>query len=110
MVFATICHLFCIIGLVASQTYKIPPVVLDSVNCLFDSQRTAVRNDILNNISEILTNYSADTITTYNIPGCGGSGWKRVAFLNMTESDETCPEQWSGDCMIVTMLEPVADQ
>ena len=26
--------------------------------------------------------------------GYGGAGWKRVAFLNMTNTDQTCPGEW----------------
>ena len=87
-----ICGLLCIIGLVASQPYRIPPVILDTATCPSDSERAAALNSISSGVSEILSEY-VHSITN-NIPGCGGSGWKRVAFLNMTESDETCPEQW----------------
>ena len=88
-----ICGLLCIIGLEASKPYRISPVILDTAACPSDSERAAALNSISSSISEILSEY-VDSITTYNIPGCGGSGWKRVAFLNMTESDETCPHQW----------------
>ena len=94
MKFSTaICGLLCIIGLVASQPYRIPPVILDTATCPSDNERAATLNSISSSISKILSEY-VDSITTYNIPGCGDSGWKRVAFLNMTESDETCPQQW----------------
>ena len=83
-----------LIGLVASKTYKISPVTVETADCLSDSQRAAALNSISSNISEILTDFTDTINTTYNIPGCRGSGWKRVALLDMTESDTTCPEQW----------------
>lgn len=27
--------------------------------------------------------------------GCGGSGWKRVTYLNMSDPSATCPRSWS---------------
>ena len=30
----------------------------------------------------------------HDISSCGGYGWKRVAFLNMTDPDQTCPTAW----------------
>ena len=83
-----------LIGLVTSKTYKISPVTVETADCLSDSQRAAALNSISSNISEILTDFTDTINTTYNIPGCGDSGWKRVALLDMTESDETCPQQW----------------
>ena len=30
----------------------------------------------------------------YGACGCGGRGWKRTAYLNMTDPTQTCPPAW----------------
>ena len=34
------------------------------------------------------------TNNTYTIPACGGSGWRQVAYFNMTDPAQNCHEQW----------------
>ena len=29
------------------------------------------------------------------VGGCGGPGWRRVAYLNMSDTTQTCPQNWS---------------
>ena len=29
------------------------------------------------------------------VHACGGTGWKRVAYLNMTDPSTTCPDGWN---------------
>ena len=73
-------------ALVAGQTY-IPAVSFnahyDSV-CPPDTHLEAVKSDLSNKISDVLAT---------KFP-CGGSGWTQVAYLNMTDPNQTCPEQW----------------
>ena len=85
-------------GFVAGEVNHISPVILDTPEnsvCPPDGQLEAARNNISNTMSEILIEYVANiTTTTYTIPACGGSGWRRVALLDMSDPAQTCPEQW----------------
>ena len=82
----------------AGEVYRISPAILDTPEnsvCPPDGQLEAARNNISNTMSEILIEYVANiTTTTYTIPACGGSGWRRVALLDMSDPAQTCPEQW----------------
>ena len=88
-------------GLATAQIYHIPAVSLDTPDnsvCPPDAQLETVRNSISGNLSDILVEIAANKTTipetTITIPECGGSGWRRVAFLNMTDPDQTCPSSW----------------
>ncbi len=37
----------------------------------------------------------ASTINPFLDSGCGGSGWRRVAYLNMSDPTATCPSSWT---------------
>ena len=81
-------------GLATAQIYHIPTVSLDTPDnsvCPPDAQLEAIRNSISGNLSDILVEIAANKTT---IPECGGSGWRRVAFLDMTDPDQTCPSSW----------------
>ena len=81
-------------GLATAQIYHIPTVSLDTPDnsvCPPDTQLETVRNSITANLSDILVEIAANKTT---IPECGGSGWRRVAFLDMTDPDQTCPSSW----------------
>jgi hypothetical protein len=74
-------------SLIVGQTYHIPAVSFnapyDSV-CPPDTHLEAVKSDLSNKISDVLATKLA----------CGGYGWRQVAYLNMTDPDQTCPIQW----------------
>ena len=92
-----ICILLFAALVAGEQVYKFPAVTLDTPEnmvCPPDSQLETARSSISANLSEILINIAGNTIITYTIPDCGGSGWRRVAFLDMADPDQTCPEQW----------------
>ena len=92
-----LCIVVCVLvsaGLVTGQIYYIPTASLDTPDdsvCPPDSQLEALRTNISNNLSNILVEIAANKTT---IPACGGSGWRRVAFLDMTDPDQTCPQPW----------------
>ena len=74
-------------GLVTGQIYHIPTVNIDTGNnstCPSDGDMNAIRSDLVDTVSDILTEKLA----------CGGSGWRRIAYLNMTEPNKTCPDPW----------------
>ena len=93
-----LCIVVCVLvsaGLVAGQVYHFPTVSLDTPDnsvCPPDSQLEDVRTDIFNRVSGILFQRVANKTTT--IPACGGSGWRQVAFLDMTDPNQTCPQPW----------------
>ena len=80
------------ISIVAGEIYYIPTVIIDTpvVNGICPPEIEAVRNVISQNISDIID----ERFNNFSIPECGGSGWRRVAYLNMTDPDQTCPDAW----------------
>jgi dynein heavy chain len=72
-------------GLVAGHDiYHMPTVSMeapDDSTCPPNSHVDAVKTQLSDKISDILSR-------------CGGPGWKRVAYLNMRDPNQTCPEQW----------------
>ena len=81
-------------GLATAQIYHIPTVSLDTSDnsvCPPDAQLETVRNSISGNLSDILVEIAANKTT---IPECGGSGWRQVGFLDMTDLNQTCPSPW----------------
>ena len=92
-----LCTAVCVLtiaGLVAASTYHIPTISLETPNesiCPLDTQLEAARNDISSGLSGVYIEIAANMTT---IPDCGGSGWRRVAFLDMRDSDQTCPSNW----------------
>ena len=85
-------------AVVAGDIYHFTPVNLDTPEnsvCPPNSQLEAARNNIAITTSEILLEIAANTTNnTYTIPACGGSGWRQVAYFNMTDPAQNCPEQW----------------
>ena len=56
-------------------------------SCPSDQETIGAKNELHRNISAILTTLSARASTT-----CGGtSGWRRVAYLDMTDPSQSCP-------------------
>ena len=81
-------------GLVTGETYHMSAVILDipeNSTCSSNSQREAVRTNNSNNIKDILVEIAANNTV---IPECGGSGWRLVAFLDMTDPNQICPQSW----------------
>ena len=93
-----VCVLLSYSSLVTGEVYSIHSSVLDTPEssvCPTHSELEIAREIISRNVSEILAHVAADIDpVTYVIPACGGSGWRRVAFLDMTDPNQICPEQW----------------
>lgn len=65
----------------------IPTVTIGAPNnstCPTGDVMDGIRADISNKISDVLASKAA----------CGGEGWRRVVFLNMSDPSQTCPSQW----------------
>ena len=94
---AILCMLIGAAALAAGQLHHIPTVTLDppqNLVCPVQSTVDSARAEITRNVSEILLEFAANMTESYTIPECGGGGWKRVAFLNMTDPTQNCPDQW----------------
>ena len=77
--------------------YHIPTVIMDNPTnsaCPPDSYLDAVRNQLNKKNSDMLQSTCGDS----------RSGWKQVAYLNMTD-----PALLPGDCIKMTQLELVED-
>ena len=98
----------CSAGLASGLLYQLPAVTLETPEgsiCPPASDLEAVRMNISNDVSYILQKIAAgfnqtieeidqNDTTTHTVPECGGSGWRRVAFLNMTDPTQQCPDSW----------------
>ena len=101
--------LLCTIGLqFCGSQYQYPVVSVEtpeSYVCPPASVLASLRDEVLDNVSVVLEelagelNRSIEEIdlndtTELNVSECGGYGWRRVAFLNMTDPDQSCPSSW----------------
>ena len=93
----------CAVGLGDALQYQFPVVNLETPDdsiCPPASELEAVRMDITSNVSLILEeiaagfNLTIDQNDSTTLPECGKSGWRRVAFLNMTDPSQQCPDSW----------------
>ena len=88
-----LCIVVCVListGLVDGGIYRMPAVILDTPDnstCPSDRQLEAARTNISNSIKDILDKISV-------VPACGGFGWRRIAFLDMTDPNQICPQAW----------------
>ena len=65
-----------------------------SQTCPSDEQRQTARNEIKNATRNLLRESVAPILQGYTY-SCGGStGWKRVAYLNMSDPSQQCPSVW----------------
>ena len=65
-----------------------------SQTCPFDEQRQTARNEVKNATRSLLRESVAPFLQGYTY-SCGGStGWKRVAYLNMSDPSQQCPSVW----------------
>ena len=83
-----LCTLVCVLvsALVAGQIYHIPAVSMatpENSVCPPNTHLEAVINYEISDVLKLATKFP-----------CGGTGWRQIAYLNMTHPDQTCPEQW----------------
>ena len=58
-----------------------------SQTCPSEAQRERVRNEVKNATRGLLQELSPSFY-------CGGTGWRRVAYLNMSDPSQRCPSVW----------------
>ena len=69
-----------------SLPIRIPPEITSDAD-----RSTCVLQD-----SNALTARVEDTVRSYYRPcSCGGNGWTRVAYLNMSDLNQQCPSNWN---------------
>ena len=66
-------------------------VVGDATTCSYD----ALLDDVTSQIRSILSNVSLDSLGVGRPGHCGGLNWTRIAYLNMTDLNQTCPSNWT---------------
>ena len=64
-----------------------------SQTCPSEAQRGIARNEVRNSTQRLLRE-SVVPILQANSTPCGGSGWRRVAYLNMSNPSQQCPSVW----------------
>ena len=62
-----------------------------SQTCHSEEQRQRLRNEVDNATLSLLRESVVPLLQGYS---CGGSGWRRVAYLNMSEPSQQCPSVW----------------
>ena len=75
----------------ANSTLTYPAQVLQgdgSQTCPSETQRETVRNQVKNATRDLLQELPASFFY------CGGSGWRRVVYLNMSDPSQRCPSVW----------------
>ena len=85
-----------VVGLAASQENATLPVrynatILqgDGEGCPSDERREAVKANISEDLRELLRE------SEFYRCGSSGIGWVRIAYLNMSELTQQCPQNWS---------------
>ena len=53
-----------------------------------------LREDIEQDINSLISSSVLPVIFGYGACGCGGSGWRRATYLNMSDPTQTCPPAW----------------
>ena len=66
-----------------------------SQTCPSEERREMFRNEIKNTTQRLLQESVVPQLLTQSSYSCGGStGWRRVAYLNMSDPSQQCPSVW----------------
>ena len=65
-----------------------------NVECVGTEEHLQMQQKLLENITHQIETIKANKTITGEERSCGGTGWRRVAFLNMTNPSTTCPSGW----------------
>ena len=69
-------------------------VDISDVECTYSEESLELYQNLQNNLTHQLKNISNKVDTVYAQHSCGGIGWRRVVYLDMTDSSTTCPSGW----------------
>ena len=64
-----------------------------SQTCPSEAQRGVVRSEVQNVTRNLLRESVVPLLQLQNF-SCGGSGWRRVVYLNMSDPSQQCPSVW----------------
>ena len=66
-----------------------------SQTCPSEAQRGIARNEVRNGTRRLLRESVVSLLQANSTEHpCGGSGWRRVAYLNMSDPSQQCPSVW----------------
>ena len=77
----------------ASNHQQIIDSVTD-VECLDTQQTVQLDQNMQDNLTQQLEKIQDDVTFIREQHPCGGNGWRRIAYLNMTNPHTTCPSGW----------------
>lgn len=78
--------------------YNAATLQVDGEGCPNTDQEDAVKANISEDIRTLLRGTVLPVIQGnqgYGACGCGGPGWTRIAYLNMTNTTQQCPSNWN---------------
>ena len=95
---ATFLDLLLVVSFAASQEtpvrYNATVLQGGGEGCPPDELREAARANISEDIRVVLQGVQLG-VGGYSPSGCSGSGWTRIAYLNMNDSTQQCPTNWT---------------
>ena len=65
-----------------------------SQTCPSEEHRKMLRKEVDNATQSLLRESVVPQLSTQSSYSCGGSGWRRVAYLNMSDPSQQCPSVW----------------
>ena len=65
-----------------------------SQTCPSEVQQEMLRKEVDNATQSLLRESVVAQLSTQSSYSCGGSGWRRVAYLNMSDLSQQCPSVW----------------
>ena len=68
--------------------------ITSNIECVGTDEHLEMQQKLLENITHQIETIKANKTITVEGRSCGGAGWRRVAFLNMTNPSTTCPSGW----------------
>ena len=74
------------------QSYNLSSIELSGVG--FCPSTEKLREEIKEDIELVINNSVPYILTMDRACGCGGPGWRRTAYLNMSDPTQTCPRAW----------------
>ena len=76
----------------SESSLKVGAVIVQGNQGNCPAESTSLRANIISEIDNLLSNLT-DSLRVCEC-GYAGAGWRRVAFLNMTDTDQNCPGEW----------------
>ena len=75
-----------------SYMYSLSSIELNGTRLCPSTEK--LREKIRQDVDLFLNSTVMPTLGGHGACGCGGSGWRRAAYLNMSDPRQTCPPAW----------------